>query len=62
MLIRVLLNPKNKKLELVQGMNLFQTRSKVDGNSSKVIVESCDTDNIISKEKVNKLNLNRIRP
>jgi hypothetical protein len=57
MMSKVLLKPKKEVEELVQQTSLFRTSCKTKDIFCKVIIDNANTDNIVSIEMVEKLEL-----
>jgi hypothetical protein len=57
---KVLLIPEKEAENPVQRNNLFQTACKTKGKVCKVIIDSGSTDNLVSTEMVEKLELETI--
>jgi hypothetical protein len=60
MMRKVLLKPKKEAENLAQRNSLFQTACKTKDRVCKVIVDSGSTDNLISTEMVEKLELETV--
>jgi predicted aspartyl protease len=58
---KVLLKPKKEVVKSSQRKNLFRTACKVQGKCCKVVIDSGSTDNIVSTEMVEKLNLKKVK-
>ena len=61
MLKRFLVKIKKKEHEPTQRNSLFRTKFKSQGKCSKMIINSCITDNLVSTEMVEKLGLKRMK-
>ena len=60
MMNRVLLNPSKEECEPAQRKNLFRTMCKEKGKCCKLIIDNGNTDNLVSAEMVNRLELKRM--
>ena len=58
---KVLLKPKKEVVRSSQRKALFRTACKVQGKCCKVVIDSGSTDNIVSTEMVEKLNLKKVK-
>jgi hypothetical protein len=61
MLRKVLLKPEAEVERLVQRNNLFRTTCKTKYRVCKVIIDSGSTDNLVSMDMVEKLELEKIQ-
>ena len=61
MLKRVLVNTEKQAHEQAQRKSLFRTRCKSEGKCCKMVIDSGSTDNLVSKEMVEKLGLKRMK-
>ena len=57
MMNKVLLKPEKEKEELAQRKSLFRTTCKVQGKCCKMVIDSGNTDNLVSTNMVEKLSL-----
>ena len=60
MMRKIILNPEKEMENLVQRNSLFRTACKTKDRVCKVIVDSGSTDNLVSIEMVEKLELETI--
>ena len=60
MMKKVLLTPKKEVENSIQRNRLFQTTCKTKDWACKVIVDSCSTNNLVSTEMVEKMELENI--
>ena len=56
---KLLLKPKKEVVESSQRKALFRTTCKVQGKCCKVVVDSGSTDNLVSTEMVEKMNIRK---
>jgi hypothetical protein len=61
LLKRVLLKPEIEDIEPAQRNNLFRIVCKVKGKCCKVVIDSGRTNNFVSTEMVEKLNLKKVK-
>jgi hypothetical protein len=58
---KVLLKPEKEVVKSSQRKALFRTACKVQGKCCKVVIDNGSTDNIVSTEMVEKLNLKKVK-
>ena len=61
MMHKVLLKPAKETVEPVQRKSLFKTMCKEKGKCCKLVIDSGNTDNLVSQEMVDKLGLKKVK-
>ena len=58
---KVLLKPEKEAIKFSQRKYLLRTACKVQGKCCKVVIDSGSTDNLVSTEMVENLNLKKVK-
>ena len=58
---KVVFKPEKESVEPTQRKALFRTMCKVKGKCCKMVIDGGSTDNLVSTEMVEKLNLEKIK-